>query len=134
MQALGKEELPPVQIPDFSGLKPFAAARKLLEETGFTKPAIPVDEVAEELGIAVHPWAFIADVSAVLVRSSRFTAIAVNKAHPETRRCFFIAHEIGHAELGHAENLYIEFASPDPLPRSQSPTARVRARGKLVCG
>lgn len=115
LQALSKEELPPARIPDLSGLKPFAAARKLLEETGFTKPAIPVDKVAEMLGIAVRPWAFIDDVSAVLVRSSRFTAIAVNKAHPETRRRFSIAHEIGHAVLGHAENLYIEFAGPGPL-------------------
>jgi len=119
LQALGKEELPSARIPDLSGLKPFAASRKLLEETGFTKPAIPVDKVAEALGIAVRPWAFIDDVSAVLVRSSRFTAIAVNENHPETRKRFSIAHEIGHAVLGHAESLYIEFASSfqDPSPQ-----------------
>lgn len=115
LKALSKEELPFARIPDLQGLRPFAAARKILEETGLTKPAIPVEKVAEALGIAVRLWSFIDDVSAVLVRSSRFTAIVVNKDHPETRRRFSIAHEIGHAVLGHAENLYIEFAGPGPF-------------------
>lgn len=120
LQTFGKEEPPPARIPDLQGLKPFAAARRLLEETGYTKPAIPVEKVAEAVGIVVHPWDFIDDVSAVLVRSSRFTAIAVNQTHPETRQRFSIAHELGHAVLGHVENLYIEFVAP-ALLQEQSP-------------
>ena len=120
IRSLSQKDLPPARIIDLQGLRPYAAAQRVLKETGFLKPPIPVEEVAKALGIAVYPWSFIDDVSAVLVRSSRLTAIAINEKHPETRQRFSVAHELGHAVLGHAENLYIEFVAP-MLFQEQSP-------------
>ena len=68
---------------------------------------MPVKEIAEQAGVPVFEWHFEDEVSAVLVRSRELTIIGVNKNHLPTRQRFSIAHELGHAVLGHkAEPVY----------------------------
>lgn len=101
---------------ELSGFRPYAAAHQLIKTQGVQEPPVSVKEVAHGVGIPVMGWQFGDEVSAVLVSSQRFIAMGVNESHPESRRRFSIAHELGHAVLGHAERLYIEFASLELLP------------------
>ncbi len=102
---------------DLSGFRPYAAAEQLLRLAGVEGPPVPVKEIAEQVGVPVFEWSFEDEVSAVLVRSQQLIAIGVNKDHPLTRRRFSIAHELGHAVLGHkAENVYIELIGADLTP------------------
>jgi len=104
-----------VQV-DLSGFRPYAAAYRLLESQGVKTPPVPVKEIAREIGIIVLERPFEDEVSAVLVRSKRFIVIAVNEAQVHERKRFSVAHELGHAVLGHADRLYVEFVAPELLP------------------
>ena len=102
---------------DLSGFKPYAAAEQLLRLAEVGSPPVPVKDVAEQAGVPVFEWLFEDEISAVLVRSQQFTAIGVNRDHPPTRQRFSVAHELGHATLGHkAEPLYIKLVGPELAP------------------
>ena len=103
-----------VQV-DLSDLRPYAAALKLLKDQGIQKPPVDVRAIAENIGIAVEEQPFEDEISAILVRGQRFTAIVVNSSQSSQRKRFSIAHELGHAVLGHADRLYVEFVAPELL-------------------
>jgi Zn-dependent peptidase ImmA (M78 family)/DNA-binding XRE family transcriptional regulator len=102
---------------DLSGFRPYAAAYQLLEIQDIKEPPVPVEEVAQGVGIPVREWHFPNEISALLVQSRQLVAIGVNQQHGEARKRFSIAHELGHAVLGHMEKLYIEFTAPELLPK-----------------
>lgn len=101
---------------DLSGFRPYAAADRLLQSQGIGGPPVPIKDVSQGAGVPVIDWEFEDEISAVLIRGQSYIVIGVNEDHPETRRRFSIAHELGHAVLGHAERMYIEFAAADLLP------------------
>lgn len=78
-----------------------AAASRLLRECGVKTIPVDVYAIAYRLGIPITE-AKLGSVSALLVMpGGRAPRIVVNSSHPITRRRFSIAHEIGHAVLGH---------------------------------
>ena len=110
-----REAGPPSLDKDLSGLRPYAAAEKLLALSGVKRAPVDLERVATYCGIQVEPWSFDSDISAVLIKSTSFVGIGVNENHPEVRMRFSIAHEIGHYVLGHAEDLYIEYFAPEMI-------------------
>ena len=106
---------PAENVDHLRGLKPYAAAGRLLEELAISGPPVPVDNIVRNLNIYHDHIDVVDDVSAVLLRGPDFTAIAVNKNHSDERKRFSLAHELGHVILGHDEKLYIEFAAPELL-------------------
>lgn len=76
------------------------AAQDLLASLRITAPAVPVWEVAEQLGVAVYETQLESGVSGILYRQDDEPPIvAVNASHAHVRQRFSIAHEIGHLQL-----------------------------------
>ena len=70
-----------------------------IEKTGCTQPPVPVEKVAEAMGLTVVPFAFHNKISGLLKKEEE--VIGVNKTHHPLRQRFTIAHELGHFLLGH---------------------------------
>ncbi len=97
-------------------------AGSLLLEAGMTSIPVPVDNVAEYLGVKVAEEDLGEECSGMLVQHRDFSVIGVNANHHEHRKRFTIAHEIGHYMLHSraAEEVYIDspphvgFRAADP--------------------
>lgn len=98
---------------------------RLLGAIGVDSPPIPVERVAEHLGACVRsvPLAGKEALSGLLYRAEGETIIGVNKEHPETRRRFTIAHEIGHLVLHDRHPLHIDRDFPVRLRDARSSQA-----------
>lgn len=76
------------------------AAARVLARFGITSPPVPVDELAERLGVTLLEERLEQGVSGILYREDdRLPVIAVNANHAPVRRRFSIAHEIGHLNM-----------------------------------
>ncbi len=76
------------------------AAAKVLARFGIAGPPVPVDNLAEQLGVTVLEERLERDVSGILYRQDDgISVIAVNATHAPVRRRFSIAHEIGHLHM-----------------------------------
>ena len=73
----------------------------LLRKHGVCQPPVPVDEISKAEDIQIVEASLRADVSGALLRKNGVSGIAVNGAHPYTRRRFTIAHELAHHFLNH---------------------------------
>ena len=82
-------------------------ASRLLAKVGVSTPPVPVEQVADCLGIKIESTDLGEDCSGVLVRHRTRAVIGVNWAHHYNRRRFSIAHEIGHFVL-HEGDTYID--------------------------
>ena len=71
-------------------------AAKLLRENDVRRAPVPVEKIAQSLGIDVRFAPTSDDVSGALIRDGRTAVIAVNSAQHDNRQRFTIAHEIGH--------------------------------------
>src|SRR4051794_39718792 len=80
---------------------PSRAEREALKLVGEnTRVPIPIDEIAEQQGIAIVYALYQGDTSGVLMHEpDGRRVIGVNTYHSETRQRFTIAHELGHAIL-----------------------------------
>lgn len=74
-------------------------AMQAIEKAGCKQPPVPVEKVAEAMGLDVVPFAFHNKVSGLLKKEEG--VIGVNKTHHPVRQRFTIAHELGHFLLGH---------------------------------
>ena len=84
----------------------------LIAQLPIVRPPVPVESIANSLGLTVEYTDLGSGVSGLLVASGSGGTIGVNKHHPRVRQRFSIAHEIGHFKL-HAnasENLFIDKA------------------------
>ena len=88
-------------------------AAKARKSVNFDKLPVPVDKIAEKLGLKLVEFEFPESFSGVL-RKER-GVIGVNKNHPLVRRRFTVAHELGHFILGH-EGDSIDEQSDRPMP------------------
>ena len=104
---------------------------ELIRKNGVTRPPVPVESIAENLGIEIRFEAAEDDLSGALIRKPKEVVIGVNSAHHPNRQRFTIAHEIGHFIL-HKGN-----KAPRRRRFSRQPARRVRQlggdRGKRVC-
>ena len=71
-------------------------AEDLLEEHDVEELPVPVEWIANQIGLIVEYEEFGNDVSGVLVLEEDYGVIGVNSAHSSVRQRFTIAHEIGH--------------------------------------
>jgi Zn-dependent peptidase ImmA (M78 family) len=76
-------------------------AEALISKLGVVSPPVNVAVVAKSLGIKVVETSLGDDVSGMLITKGGTITICVEESHPEVRRRFSIAHEIGHHALGH---------------------------------
>lgn len=77
----------------------------LLRRTGVRSAPVPVENIAQQLGVHVMYSAFEDDVSGLLVRRGASAVIGVNSRQAEVRKRFTIAHEIGHLVMHSAAGL-----------------------------
>lgn len=82
--------------------RPEQQAINTLKELGAHRIPVPVELVAEGLGLICKSADLDNDVSGLLVYEAGNGKIAYNRSHPVVRQRFTIAHEIGHFIL-HAE-------------------------------
>ena len=84
------------------------AAAKLLATFKVSKAPVNVEFLAKKRGILINYEPFNEDLSGVLVKEKEKTVIGVNSSHSKTRQRFTIAHELGHFELGHHGELFVD--------------------------
>jgi len=83
-------------------------AYKLLDDLQIRNAPVPVDEIAERLGIQIVYEPFDGELSGVLYREGQDVIIGVNASHPSNRKRFTIAHEIGHFLLHKGNEIHID--------------------------
>lgn len=93
------------QRPRFSFVE--RLADRLVMEAGIGGPPIPVERIVAKQGCSIRS-SDLKDVSGILVRSPKGNVIGVNSAHPETRRRFTIAHELGHLLLHEGQEVWYD--------------------------
>lgn len=90
-------------------------AEDLIRNLGVTSAPVPVERIANQLGAEIRFEPFEGELSGMIHRRGRCTAvIGINSLHPETRQRFTIAHEIAHLVLHsdedfHVDNRYLGF-------------------------
>jgi Zn-dependent peptidase ImmA (M78 family) len=85
-------------------------AYALLNKFDISKPAIPVEDIAEKLEIRVVYESLDETLSGFLYRDkdNKENLICVNEKHTENRKRFTIAHELGHYLLHNGDNTHID--------------------------
>jgi Zn-dependent peptidase ImmA (M78 family) len=90
-------------------------------------PAIPVDRIARDLGVAVRLQPFAGKLSGMLVRKEDGWVIGVNSLEAPVRQRFTIAHEIGHHQLhAAAQDVFIDRSYPIRFRDGRSSTGEDR--------
>jgi Zn-dependent peptidase ImmA (M78 family) len=89
---------------------PEEEAERLLSDKmrGLAKPPVPVQEIAERLGITVIFTPLQNGVSGALINENGKPFMAVNADHHRNRQRFTIAHEIGHYWLEHGLGEHVD--------------------------
>jgi Zn-dependent peptidase ImmA (M78 family) len=77
---------------------------QLLSEFAGPSPPVPVERIATAKGCVIRQ-SDLKEISGILVRTPSGSVIGVNRNHPETRRRFTIAHELGHFLLHEGEGV-----------------------------
>jgi len=80
----------------------------LLSDCQVAKPPIPVEKIAEKLGLEVRYAPLEGDLSGALFRSDGERYIGVNSLHHLNRQRFTVAHEIGHFILHKGMRIHVD--------------------------
>ena len=80
----------------------------LLKQSRISKPPVPVQKIAENLGLDVRYAPFEGDLSGALVRGDGEAYIGVNSLHHPNRQRFSIAHELGHYMLHKGMKVHVD--------------------------
>jgi len=91
--------------------EPDEAAIELLDSLGYTKAPIDVDAVARACGIPVIEWAFVDDLSGLVIDAAGGPVIGVNADHALTRKRFTVGHELGHVLLRHLDSFHVDLGT-----------------------
>jgi Zn-dependent peptidase ImmA (M78 family) len=81
---------------------------QLLRDSRIVRPPVPVEAIAEKLGLKVRYAPLEGDLSGALVREDGQAYIGVNSLHHLNRRRFTIAHELGHYVLHKGIKLHVD--------------------------
>lgn len=84
------------------------AAARVLRKCKVTAAPVNVLKIAQSLGAKVAFQPFGEELSGMLVRKDAQVIIGVNSRHPNTRQRFTIAHELGHWQLEHKGDLFLD--------------------------
>jgi Zn-dependent peptidase ImmA (M78 family) len=85
------------------------AAERMLSRCGILGPAVPVNDIAKQMGALVVEDSLGQGVSGILYRQEgQPHVIAVNSAHAAVRQRFSIAHELGHLELHEGRPIIVD--------------------------
>lgn len=84
------------------------AAARVLRKCKVSTAPVNILKVAHALGARVAFEPFGEELSGMLVRKDDQVIIGVNSRHPQTRQRFTIAHELGHWQLGHEGELFLD--------------------------
>jgi len=71
-------------------------AKQILRDSGAYRFPVPIERVAEHLGLKIEASLMDDKMSGILVVENRRGAIAYNHSHSYVRQRFTIGHEIGH--------------------------------------
>lgn len=82
--------------------------RDLLKKAGVHRPPVPVEQIADMLGLQVRYSPSADEVSGALIRKGKRLIIGVNSYQHPNRQRFTIAHEIGHFVLHKGWNLHVD--------------------------
>lgn len=82
----------------------------LLERHGIKEGAVPVDDIARDLGIEVTRDRVDSELSGFIVRDqdSKKVVIGANKSHHAHRQRFTVAHELGHFLLHKGQPVHLD--------------------------
>lgn len=83
-------------------------AQSLLHDPQFNSPPVPVEKIAEALGLRIQLEPFEGDISGCTVRQGEKAVVGVNSLHHPNRQRFTIAHEIGHFLLHKGEEIIVD--------------------------
>ena len=84
-------------------------ARQVLADTEAGQVPVPLELVAQRLGIDLTELPMGDEVSGLLALDEDGASIAYNPGHPRVRQRFTIAHELGHFVLHHSDDgLFID--------------------------
>ncbi len=83
---------------------------RLLRENAVTRGPVPVERIAESLGLRIKRQATDEDLSGFILRDPKGgrSVIGVNKAHHHNRQRFTIAHELGHYLLHEGSLVHVD--------------------------
>lgn len=84
------------------------AASRVLRKCKVSAAPVNILKVAQLLGARVAFEPFDEELSGMLVRKDDQIIIGVNSRHPKTRQRFTIAHELGHWQLEHPGELFLD--------------------------
>lgn len=84
------------------------SAKQLLSELNITAPPVNVREVIKSVGISVAEAPNEDDgMSGLILKADDKTLIGLNADHPENRKRFTLAHELGHYKL-HSKDIFVD--------------------------
>jgi Zn-dependent peptidase ImmA (M78 family) len=81
---------------------------ELLKRNKVERPPVPVDRIAESLGIDVNFAPASDGLSGALIRNEEGFVIGVNSDHHQNRQRFTIAHELGHFLFHEGIKLHVD--------------------------
>ena len=81
---------------------------ELLRKHNIRRPPIDIERVARGERMHIFTKRLQDDFSGLLLKERDEFIIGVNGRHPETRRRFTIAHELGHALLHHFDDVHVD--------------------------
>ena len=87
-----------------------ALVERLLTSQAVSSAPIPLTKIVRSLGIEIQLEPAEGDLSGFLYRDHRrkLAIIGVNAGHPQTRRTFTIAHELGHYLLHDIDDVHVD--------------------------
>jgi Zn-dependent peptidase ImmA (M78 family) len=90
-------------------IDPEHEAARVLREHGSTRPPVPVERIARDMGVRVAFEPFEGEVAGMLFQhpDDGQVVIVVNSASAKTRQRFSVAHEVGHLRL-HERPIYVD--------------------------
>ena len=90
---MGKTRTPTIQV----------KANQLLKAHRIKQPPVPVEKIAEAMGVRVRFSPVEGELAGMLVRGEDQAIIGINSLHHPNRQRFTIAHELGHFLLHEGE-------------------------------
>ncbi|MCS6284411.1 MAG: ImmA/IrrE family metallo-endopeptidase [Nitrospira sp.] len=90
-------------------------AYRLLAECGVTQAPVNLERLADYLGATIQREMIEDDVSGMVFKHKGRYIIGINDRHPETRKNFTIAHEMGHIVLHQLDQVHVDKKFPVKL-------------------
>lgn len=84
------------------------SVEQLLKQRKVRRPPVPVERIAEGLGLAIRYTPADEELSGAIIRTHKEVVIGVNSRHHSNRRRFTIAHELGHYRLHSGVEVHVD--------------------------